>query len=734
MGSKISTNKLTSAPSAPGIVDLDPFFQPSHIAVLGASSDPGRVGGRPVAYLQRFGYRGQVSPVNPNRSEIAGLPCYASVSEIPTTPDLALIALSGSAALAALEECGERGIPSAVLFTSELIDNVTGEPLENRMLAVARHYGMRLSGPNTLGLISSPTRTTATFATCLDQTSTLPEGNVCLISQSGALGTYMHRAAQQSGLAIRHFVATGNELDLGVGDYLRYLVEDEGTCAIGLYLEGVRDGSSLVAGLKRAQELGKPVVAMKVGRSEVAKKAAQSHTGALAGEDKVIDAVLRQFGAIRVHDVDDLLAFLQVMSPNRGWAGGSLGVVTLSGGFGVWSADLAEQGGARLAEMNPATREMLEEVLPRFATVANPLDVTGQVVNETNLLERSVSIMAQDPGVDAILVGLGNIDSLGAELAEGIVRSAKATSKPIVVAWMNGPEEVYVRLHESGIPTLRSLGIGIRASVNASAWSANRERWLERSALRPVGGLPADVRSLIAGSSTFTEAQAKDLLARIGVEGPRRILASDPVEAANGADRLGFPVVLKAQIPGLVHKTELGFVKLDLKSADEVAESFERMSENALRHHLIEEQGLTCLVEEMVENPIELILGYRKDPTFGAVLVLGLGGTEAELFSSVATRRLPLNVEDIQAMLAESNADQVLRGFRAPGAGSLSPLIDTVAKFSNFVLRTQDQFAEIEINPLAVVRGTGRVVALDALIVADETRDHSGVVTGGESS
>lgn len=698
-------------------MNLDPLFAPEHIVIVGASSDSGRVGGRPIAYLQRLGYTGRISPVNPKREQIAGLQCYPSPLQVPGEPDLALIAVPGRAAVAAVEQCGERGIPSAIIFTAGFAEvGGGGAELEAELLQVARRYEMRVCGPNTLGIISGPLRAAASFGTCLDRTETLEPGNVGLISQSGALGAFMHRECQLLGVPLRHFVATGNEMDINAGDYLQYMAEDEGTRAVGLYLEGIRDGGSLIAGLERARELAKPVCVMKVGRGERAREAAQSHTGAMTGEDAVVDATLRQFGAVRMDSVDDLLAFLYLASSLREWPkGGRLGIVTMSGGVGVWSADVAEEAGVTLPDLTQETEVKLGEVLPDFASVTNPVDVTGQIVNEPSLLAESVAIVASDPNVDAVLVGLGLQETIGEEIAERVTETARATTKPVVTAWMAGPAEAYALLEAANVPIFRSLGTGLRAITNFAAWAKAQHAW------RDWPGEPPRYESAVEAGiikGNPTEHEAKELLASVGINAPRGGLVHSGQAAAACISKLGGAAVMKAQLPGLAHKTEMGLVQLGIESPEQAHDSFQHMQQSAKAAGLLtDEEALPCLVEEMVDEAVELILGYRIDDVFGPLVLLGLGGTNTELFRWFATRVAPLRPQDVEGLLEESKAGTVLTGFRGRSVDDLSLLTDAVLRFADFVSANQHQLAEVEINPLGVLRGSGRVVALDALIV-----------------
>lgn len=474
---EVAVERPAPTRSSAGEMDgvLGSFFAPEHVVVVGASSDPARVGGRPIDYLQRLGYRGRISPVNPNRDQIAGLTCYPNVDAVPGAPDLALVALAGRAAIEAIAACGRRGIRAAIVFTAGFSETgPEGADLEAELLAVARREGVRLCGPNTLGVISAPDKVTATFATCLDRTEVLEPGRVGLISQSGALGAFMHRECQLAGVPVRHFVATGNEADLTAGDYLLGMVEDPEVNAVGMYLEGIRDDAALIAGLERARELGKPVCILKVGRSERAALAAAAHTGAPSGPASV-EAELETAGALLVDGVDDVLAFLTATSrvaepPN----GGRVGFVSVSGGFGVWAADVAAANGVEVPDLDPRTREELDAILPGYASSMNPVDVTGQIVNEPELVAKALELVAAADDIDIIVVGLGIQDHLGGRIARGIVEAAATTTKPILTAWMAGPDEAYRTLDGAGLPSFRSLDDAMSAVTRLAAWARSR--------------------------------------------------------------------------------------------------------------------------------------------------------------------------------------------------------------------------------------------------------------------
>lgn len=706
MPSEIIDRRRTAAGS------LEPLFAPKHVAIVGASGNPERIGGRPLEFLRRVGFTGIVSPVNPGYTEIAGWSCYPSLDDVPGQPDLVIVAVPRAAVLDVIRQAGRRGVQGAIVFTAGFAETGgDGQTLQEELKSVALEYGIRVCGPNSVGIISEPAKGALTFASCMDSTSSLEPGNIGFISQSGAIGAFIHRECQLRGRPLRHFVGTGNEVDITLGEYLEYMVEDPGTRAVGLYIEGIREGSSLIAGLKRARELGKPVVALKVGRSKLAQDAAASHTGALTGDDTVVDAVLHQYGAIRVDDIDDLLGCLDLASsfPDLPARGG-LAVISISGGVGVWSADIASRNGLVMPELAESSQAQLAEFLPDFANLRNPIDVTGQIVNEPAFLARAISVVAEDPGIDIVVVALGIQDAKAAEIAAGIVGIQRTGRMRIAVSWMAGPQEAKSALSEAGVPVFESIGGGLRAAISIAVW-ANR--------LPASAGVEKAVAELpLADESVDSEAGAKALLARIGIATPRSGRCRTEREVVALVESFGSKVVLKGQVTGVVHKSDLGLVELDIDSPEAATEAYRRMSRAAETAGLLRRgEPLSCLVEEQLENAVELILGAKQDDVFGTVIVLGLGGIQAELTRSFASRLAPLSDEDIGALITQSRAGTMLGGFRGIPVTDLRPLRETVRSFSELALSNASILSEIEINPLAVSPGDGEVVALDALMV-----------------
>lgn len=686
------------------------LLDPRGIAVLGASADAGRIGGKPVANLLRYGYRGAIHPINPRHAEVQGLRAYPAISAVPDPVDLAVLAVPAAATLPALEECAAKGVRAAIVFASGFGEmDAEGARAQAALTALARRTGMRILGPNCLGMMNIASGAICTFGQAPNFGLPSP-GGMSIVSQSGAFGTFTFVAAKERGLPVRNWVSTGNEADIDFADCLAWFADDPETRVIMGYIEGCRNGPRLVAALERARAAGKPVVVMKVGRTEAGAAAAQSHTAALAGSDAVYDAILRQYGAWRATSLDEFLDIGYACLVGSRPRGPRLGIITMSGGAGVLMADAAEGTGLDVAPLPEATRATMREILP-FAGVQNPVDVTGQVANDRTLLHRFGRIMLRDGGYDAVVSfhAVGGLDeATGPSIVEswGALR-AEFPELPVFLS-MRAHPAIRAQLEALGIPVFDEPGRMVRAV--AALARLGRTTDADADADPPPGA------ATIPAAGPVSEAAAARVLAAAGIPMLPHAVVGSAQEAVRAADAMGYPVVLKIVSPDIAHKTDIGGVLLRRMDADAVAAGFDAITDAALaRAPDARIEGI--MVAPMEGGGTELILGARADPVFGPMVMLGIGGILVEVLHDVTFRRAPFGPREARRMVEELRGLPLLRGVRGGPPADLDAVVQALVRLARFAADNAGRFDSIEINPL-LVRGAGQgAVGLDALIV-----------------
>jgi acetyltransferase len=708
---------------------LHRLFAPRSVAVVGASANPRKIGGRPIRYLLTHGYQGRVFPINPNHSEVQGLTGYRAISAVPEPIDLAVIAVPAEEVPGVITDCGRCGVAFVVVFSAGFSETGhEGALLESRVGAAAAEFGIRVCGPNSLGLISEPARLTATFAGSLERRGSMLGGQVALLSQSGALGAFIYSMAQDQGVGIRHFVSVGNEIDLQVSDYIDYLALDPETRSIVGYLEGVRDGPRFIRAVDKAVRTGKAVGFIKIGRSEASRRAALSHTGALTGADEIYDAVFRQAGVTRLEGIQELLDFAALTTRVDHYPDiPQVLIASISGGAGAWAADAFAKNGVELTALAPATTDRLASILPRFASRVNPVDFTPQVINHAGMLGATVATMLADPNAGSLLIVIGLQEEEGVRLAEEICAAAKSSDKLITVAWLLGPPAAYKVLEDAGIPTFRDLSrcVSAMASViNYGVWQVGPDG-VSSAAGRQLGRLGRPAARLVQG--VLDEWQAKRLLADLAIRVPEGRLTRTVKEAVRAAAMIGYPVVIKAVSANLHHKTEHGLVRTNLNGEDDLISAY-RALRAAADDYL--PKGAPILVEEMVLGGVEVGVGINRDATFGPVLSFGLGGVHLELASQMAIRVGEVDREAAVKLISQSAAARLLSGFRGAPPADVEAVVDCLVKLSRFVADAGTSVQEIEINPLIVLPAGGGAVAVDALVAGATELGSEGTVGG----
>jgi len=686
---------------------LSALFEPRSVAIVGASTDVTRIGGRVLDYFIRGGFKGPIVPVNPNRPEVQGLPAVTGVADLPDGIDMAVIALPAAAARDALAACAARGIRGAIVFSSGFAETgEAGRKAEAELTRIAHETGMRLLGPNCLGAFNSFSGFFGTFTNTLDRVFPRP-GALSIISQSGAFGTHLFWLAHQRGMGLRHWISTGNECDVEAAECLDYVIDDPGTRVILLYLEGARRGPALIAALEKAREAGKPVIAIKVGRSVVGAEAAASHTAALAGGDAVYDAVFRRYGVARVDSAETMIDAAMIALTGRLPTGKRLGIVTISGGGGILMADLASDLGLELPPMPPAAQAALKQGLP-FAAPRNPVDITAQAFNDLDLMERNLDLIVAEGGYDAIIAFFTTVagsPSIAPPLIAALRKlRANHPDRLIVLSLLADPELVKAYEAEE-YPVFEDPGRAV-AAVAALMYAGATAH------LPPAIELPA----IDLPPGPLNEHQSKALLAEAGVPVVTETLATTPEEAASAFERIGRQVAMKVVSAVLAHKSEFGGVLLDVADEDAVRQGFATLMQRA-RAHAPDARIHGVLVAPMLKGHIETIIGVRRDPVFGPVVMFGLGGIFVEVLKDVTFRLAPFDEAEARLMIAEVKGHALLTGARGRPPADIDALAKALAAVSRFAAGAGEPLESLDINPFAVLPQGEGAVALDALIV-----------------
>lgn len=697
---------------------FDLFFNPRSIAIIGASQDLSSISGQPIAHLKAKGFAGQILPVNPRYEEVAGFPCYPDVASLPNAPDVAVIAVGAKRVSGAIAELGAKGCRFAVILSSGFAESgEEGVQAQKQIADIARSFGMRIIGPNCQGYMNISDGIHVGFGAPYGLS--YPAGHLSLTSQSGAFGNSIVMLASQEGIGFRHYVSTGNESVTTSLDFMDAMIDDPGTRVIAGYVEGFQDAHRLISVGRRALDAGKPMLIWKVGTSEAGARAAASHTANLGGAMALYRAAFRQSGIIEVNDIGDLADCAKALLPGRVPKGNRLAVVTISGGAGIAMADGAANGGLQLPALDPATVAALKQVLPSFSAVANPMDVTATLLNDASLLKVTLEKLADDPNVDMIGLALAAASGkLAVELAHEIVRVSEERGIPVLVAWNADPasaQDAYDILNAAGIPLYQSP---VRCARGASAlwgFAEARQRIATVLSEEPLVLSRPEVRKSLLGRRTdLTEFEAKKVLDAYGISVTREELAHNAEEAVRIASAMNMPAVMKIQSADIPHKTEAGGVRVGVEGSAAVAATFDEIMGNAKAY--APQAALDgVLVQEMISDAHELILGINNDPLFGPAVMVGFGGIFAEVLKDVSFRLAPITLSEAKSMLRELCSIAILDGARGRPKADLDAITDTLMRLSALAIDLRDVVQEFDINPLFVMKSGAGVRAGDAL-------------------
>ena len=688
--------------------DIDGLLAPRSVAIIGASEDVSRIGGRPIAAMLKAGFTGEIWPVNPKRAIVQGLTCYETIDDLPGPPDAALIAIPAKFVPEAIAALGRKGCKAATLFSAGFAEiGEDGAVAQAELVALAQDFGLRLLGPNTLGVYNVDIGYYGTFSSSLDTGFPLP-GTIGIASQSGALGAHLGALARNRGLGSSVLMTTGNESDITVADAIAWMAQSDGTEVICTYMEAINDAPALLAALDAARRAGKPVIALKSGRSVVGARAAASHTASLTGDAVVSDAVLTEYGAIVVRDPQTMMDIAYVASARIAPRSHSLGVITVSGGAGIVTSDEAERIGLPMPQMPEAAQKRLKEVLP-YASPENPLDCTAQALNDPSLLEVFTRAALEEGGYGAVLCFFTYVAG-----SPVMVDTIVAAMKPLRAAFpdriiafcaLGAPQEM-ARYEDEGILVFDDPCRAVRA-IDA----------ILRRGAAPVAEAKPDVVPVCLPATTPDEAAAKQILARAGIAAAPERRVSSAQEAVTAAEAVAYPVVLKILSPDILHKSDIGAVELNVADAEGVRAAYARI-EAAVAEHAPAARIAGMLVARHMAGGVECLMGINRDPTFGPVAVFGLGGIFVELLDDVAVRACPFGVQTAREMIGSIKGAAILQGARGRAPVDMDALADMLSRLSVFAAGAGDRLMSIDLNPVLAL--SDGAYALDAVIEIEE--------------
>lgn len=694
---------------------LEPLFKPSSVAIIGASRKVGKVGHDVLKNILNSGYKGEVYPINPKAQEVLGLKCYPSLLDVPENVDMGVIAVPASIVPKIAEEAGKKRVKVLVVISAGFKEiGIEGARLESRLVSICKKYGIRILGPNCLGVIDTSTPLNASFASAMPT-----KGNIAFVSQSGALGTAVLDWSLKEGVGFSKFLSLGNKADLDENDMMLKLAEDNDTNVILLYLEGVENGRRF---LKVAQEVTrkKPVVILKSGVTDAGARAVSSHTGTMAGSDLAFDVAFKQTGIVRVDTAQELFDIAEILSTQPLPKDPNVVVITNAGGPGILATDAIEKHGLRMAPISAGVRRVLREKLPPAASFNNPIDVLGDATAERYKFALKTVLGSEDV-TSALVILTPQVMTQPEAVANAILEVKKIFPEKIIVTTFLGGdlvEKAIKLLEKSKIP---NYPFPERAVSSLSAMVRYSE-YLKAATKRQIPRLSVD-RDRVASifkkvkkdkRVNLLASEAMEVAEAYGIPTPIMRLATTREEAVSIAEEIGYPVVLKVESPQILHKTDIGGVKLNLSSREEVSRSYNEILNNVNRY-APKAVLYGVNVQKMVPQGKEMIVGVHRDITFGPLIMFGLGGIYVNFLRDVSFRLVPLTREDAEDMIGETKAYSLLRGIRGEEKSDMESIVNTILKTSKLVTDF-DEINELDINPLFVYKEGAGCLALDIKI------------------
>ncbi|WP_417414635.1 acetate--CoA ligase family protein [Hoeflea sp.] len=721
-----------SAPSIQEIQwDLDPLLNPKSIAIVGAS-ETSFFSSLLMQNLRHFGFDGAIYPINPKYKEVAGLTCYPSLADIPAAPDNVAIIVRRDLVLKTVEDAIAAGARSATIVSAGFGE--TDEPewlhVEEQIRDLSVKHGFPIMGPNCLGTISTHRNVGALTAPIRGG---LHKGNIALVMQSGGLLQGLAMPFYQRGIGLSYAVSSGNNMSLDLSDFIDHFLDDPNTDVICAYVEGFKQPEKFKRVAQKALDLGKPIIVLKVGKSEKAAQATLAHTGSLAGSDSVINAVFEKYGVVRVADFDDLIETSAVFASSTDRielpAGSGIGVLSGSGGSVSLCSDLSEEYGVNVPGLAPETKQKLIDALPPSAIVLNPVDATAQILNDFELYRTTMRTLSEDPNIGVVLylmaLGLASNDvPRHQKLLEIVIDVAKTIDKPLVITSLMSHslddwQREFLSNHKEFAYT-QGIGKSLKAIQSLIDYNAAYHRNIRRVA----GPAPANAtrreKALAylasVGRAVLTEHETKKLLAIYGIDTSKEVRVGTEDEAVKAAEAIGYPVVMKVDSPDILHKTDAGGVKVGVGNAEDVRKAFRDINENA-RHYNADADILGVLVQEFISGGSETIVGVTSDPQFGPSVMFGMGGIFVEVFEDSVFKVPPISAREARGMVESIKGYKILRGTRGKPALDIDALITALQAIGAMVDELSDVIEEMDINPLIVLPEGKGVKAADGLLV-----------------
>lgn len=699
--------------------DIKSLFEPQTIAVIGASHDETKYGNRIVKNIIAGGYRGRVYPVNPSGGALHDLKVYASLDEIKGAIETALICLPAASVFDTVDACIRRGIRHAVVIASGFSE-IGNSAEEKRIATHARQHGLRLLGPNVFGFYSAASSLNATFTRLPN-----PGGGVAVLTQSGPLGLAMIGRTAMEHIGLSAVVSTGNKADIDEADLLRYLIQDESTKVILIYLEAIREGSKLVRCLGEATRL-KPVVMLKAGKSERGAMAAISHTGLLAGSDEVFDDLVRQCGAIRAETIDDAFAWCSFMASSGVPRDENAVIITNGGGMGVLATDYCEKYGVKLYPDNNELRKTFAAINMNGGSIKNPVDISNRAgVNE---YEEALNAALTSENIHAVIALYNESELLPADDLVSMIQKVhmkyRSIGKPVVFSLFGGHDTAKCvdRLKSKRVPAFVEIDRTVSSMGALYRYYRFRNEFSAEPDVADVNSEEIDrliEKARRAGRNFLMSYEAGRVMEIIGVPAPRGIVAQNIVEAIVAAEKIGYPVVMKVISRDILHKSDSGGVALNLENKNEIIDAYQAIIQNCKTTNPdVHIEGVE--ISEMAPPGIEMIIGARVDAVFGPIIMCGLGGVHVEIMKDVAFRSLPVSRKEAMNMIKDVRSYPLLLGVRSEGSRDIEEVVNTVIKLGSLIL-ARDDIRDVEINPLVVNEHGKGVIALDVRIILTPT-------------
>jgi acetate---CoA ligase (ADP-forming) len=697
---------------------LQRLFYPKAVAIIGASNDAMKIGGRPIAHNRELGFAGRIYPVNPGATEIQGWKAYPSVQEIPDELDCAIIAVPAASVLAAVAGCAEKRVPLVIVLSSGFAEqNEEGRKVQDSLVAIARAGGTRLLGPNTMGGVSIDGSFSATFTSLTQSQGTEGwprRGNVSVVSQSGAIGTQILVLLRERGIGVAKWVSTGNQCDIDVADCIEHLANDEVTRVIAVYLEGCLEGSRLRHAFEAARRRKKPVVMLKVGESAIGASAAASHTASLAGAADVYRAVFRQHNVFAAQSLQELVDVVAACRAGRFPERAELVVTSGSGGISVIVADASARCGLALPEVPVETQRKLKALVP-YATTRNPVDMATAGMRDMEQVAEVLDMLLEEGNYPAAFTYLshnGMVPKRMEVLARHLSPVREKFPDRVIGIVANMLPEWRDRFQDQGFIIYEDPARAIAAI--AALWKIGRGFFNGGAEEQPLA-LPNSVQA--PGAGCGGERTAKRVVASTGIAVVDERLACSAVEAVDAAKAFGQAVVLKIASPAILHKSDIGGVLIGLRSAEDIAAGYDTLITRA--HAAAPEAQIDgVLVSPLIEDGVETIVGVKRDPVFGPVIMFGMGGIFVEIYRDVSLRLAPFGMKTARAMIREIVGYPLLAGARGRAPADVEALARALSLISAYADRFRDQLDSIDINPLIALPETKGVVAVDALVVS----------------